>query len=655
MSEYIGTRVSVPGTTRGFGILRYVGPIQNKPGTFGGIELQGPIAVNRGKNSGDVNGIQYFEVSQPMTGLFLPWERLRTANIRLPVLDAPGTRNSSNESQTGSEFMYTPSPKTRDFPLRFSSHSDSLGTIRNGRDSPFSGTQPQHIQNRIYKSNKSVSPEPFHSPSVVGTELGELFNKSRDNETEQMRKELFEMKQTLESNSKEILEKNSILMNLQRTVNELQPLLEEYEKDLEDKDRRISKQRAEYDRAREEWRQSLDLMLSAQQEAESLYEQQIEDLKEEIGHLASRNGIAQEHNSTVEKMTLQIKQLTQEIDRLQDQLTPDQLAPDQPVSQEQEELIEQLQKKVDRLTQDVVSMEFVMEDIQAKSKAKDNRIVELEMKLDEIHESQIDSILSQVDAISVADRKEEEQQLTKRIWELESELKIANALHADTSSKLQELQDQPRPKNSQSKIADLENEIRKNKAAAADKIDVLNGKVQKFKEREEELVQQLQTQESCNGANSLERTVEDLKHELAMRPSFDELTELQTSLEEVDKLHQDELLAKDEQIRKLRSQNDEFTKELAVVQKTLSMKIEQPILTPPQLKNLRSPGGATSPRASTGSGSLPDPETWVKDDILGVYTPKVPIDPSAGRADWCGLCERDGHNSLNCPYENDIF
>ena len=63
MADHVGTKVSIPGT-RGQGILRYYGPIDGKNGIFGGIELIGPIAAARGKNSGSVNGVQYFEVQQ---------------------------------------------------------------------------------------------------------------------------------------------------------------------------------------------------------------------------------------------------------------------------------------------------------------------------------------------------------------------------------------------------------------------------------------------------------------------------------------------------------------------------------------------------------------------------------------------------------------
>lgn len=40
-------------------------------------------------------------------------------------------------------------------------------------------------------------------------------------------------------------------------------------------------------------------------------------------------------------------------------------------------------------------------------------------------------------------------------------------------------------------------------------------------------------------------------------------------------------------------------------------------------------------------------------DAAQTLLPKKPIDLADGREKWCGLCERDGHDSLECPFEND--
>ncbi|KAG7889008.1 hypothetical protein KL936_003395 [Ogataea polymorpha] len=50
----------------------------------------------------------------------------------------------------------------------------------------------------------------------------------------------------------------------------------------------------------------------------------------------------------------------------------------------------------------------------------------------------------------------------------------------------------------------------------------------------------------------------------------------------------------------------------------------------------------------------PMSEPLVKDGEL-IATPAVHNDPAAGREKWCGLCEREGHESVECPYENVMF
>lgn len=695
MTDFIGTRISVPGSTRGFGTLRYVGSIDGKPGTFGGIELQGPIAASRGKNNGAVNGKQYFDVVQPMSGLFLPWERLREANSKLPQLDGPGSRVSSISSQ---EIMNTPSPKNRDTPLRLGSRSSdavnrfqnsaSRNGTRNGRESPYATPQPLHVQKRMQRTS---SPDPYRARSVVSTgsrnSLGDVFDQSRNNhEVELLQRELNESRMAINSNAREIQEKNLILDNLQKTIHELQPVLEDYEKDLMDKERKIAKQRTEYDRAREEWRQSLDLMLSAQQESETLYELQIEDLKDEIKRLDQQKGASEAQSTEVLKLTDQVKDLAKENQLLKEKIASqssrslDDTKAEALSNDDQTEYIELLKKKVKSLTQDVDSINFVMEQLQAKSKAKDTKIVELEIELDEIKENMI---LENVGSMSVQDWQEKEIRMGERIDELEKQLKKSKALYEETNQKLNSStsahseiseklekalafqQEAPELHDAElaANIRTLEVKLSESELTnrnISQQINVLEERLEGYTTRESELVEQLKAAQVKAQPkvqpedSSLLQTIEDLKHELAMRPSFDELTELQTSLEEVDRLHQSEIGEKEQALAKAHGHNDDQAKEIERLRKELEASKKWLVPTPLQVMNLRSP---SKPLVAPlpPSGSLPDPESWVEDDVLGIYTPTEPVDPSRGRADWCGLCEKEGHNSLNCPYENDLF
>ncbi|CDK24121.1 unnamed protein product [Kuraishia capsulata CBS 1993] len=69
----------------------------------------------------------------------------------------------------------------------------------------------------------------------------------------------------------------------------------------------------------------------------------------------------------------------------------------------------------------------------------------------------------------------------------------------------------------------------------------------------------------------------------------------------------------------------------------------------PSLTN--SSSSINSPASSPVLGRV----SQVVDGQLRVYIPPEPVDASAGRNKWCGLCERTGHESIDCPYENDMF
>lgn len=213
--EFLDTHVAVPGA-RGYGTLRYYGPIEGKSGVFGGIELTGPLAASRGKNSGDVDGVHYFDVKIPMTGLFIPWERLKSLNSQL-----------------------SSSPSGRVSRLSSSNSRQVSGSRRNGQTTP-----------------------------------------DRDRETKQ---EAQFYKQKYEQLVEESGKNAGILAELQKTVAELEPLLEEYERDLQEKDKKMAKQRAEFERARENWRESMDLMSSTQQETELFYEEKLKEIGSEVG------------------------------------------------------------------------------------------------------------------------------------------------------------------------------------------------------------------------------------------------------------------------------------------------------------------------------------------------------------------------------------
>ncbi|KAM9921923.1 hypothetical protein OXX59_006190 [Metschnikowia pulcherrima] len=577
MAELLGTVVIVPGPNRVSGVLKYVGNIRGKPGTFGGIELQGPVAAARGKNSGDVDGVRYFEVSQPMAGLFLPWDRLRAANPSLPAAERLRTRFSSSKRDSVS----TPTPSRRS------------------------------------------SPSP-------------RFDR-----------------------------KEAILLDLQATVDQLHPVLEEYERNLEEKERKLKKQKAEYDRAREEWRSSLDLMLSSQQEAENLYEMQISDLKEEIRGLVARSSQFSHHSDSAETdaertaLRAENEELRSQLDSLQMQLEALQKENDTLRTERSEaeastgaslktgnseeddsELVAQLKKKVEMLTQDVTSMEIVLEDAQAKARAKGVEVAELEIKLEELSSENVANLSDQIVGMSLDDWEKDKSEYQKKIEFLEQKLEAATKGSGTVSETakanelvIAELREKESAKEAmisqlQQKIKTFETDTIKNGNSAPQVEDTMHVDETAAFEREQQ---------------ELKSTISSLKKELDTRPAYDdnELNELQNSLEMVETLHRDEMTNLQREFELSREKNAKMETELAALQQKLA---EISV-------------GAQDPASSQHSSiELPRTPFQVQEGgSLPIYKPAKEVDPSEGRDDWCGLCERDGHSSLNCPYENDMF
>ena len=68
----IGDTVTVPGDMHG--VVKFIGQVAGKKGTFAGVQLATEYA-GRGKNSGEVEGKNYFRTTIPGSGIFLPLEK----------------------------------------------------------------------------------------------------------------------------------------------------------------------------------------------------------------------------------------------------------------------------------------------------------------------------------------------------------------------------------------------------------------------------------------------------------------------------------------------------------------------------------------------------------------------------------------------------
>ncbi|KAG2731853.1 hypothetical protein G9P44_005440 [Scheffersomyces stipitis] len=565
MSDFIGQKVAIPGTS-GHGILRYCGPIRGKVGIFGGVELIGPIAASRGKNSGAVDGVQYFEVEIPQTGLFLPLERLKSCNAQLAQKRERPTSSASISKETAIGVQQT---------KRVAGRSRSAEIKQPLAPSRSVNQQALQIQkNRVSiiggsGRNTPVKPSSMANPSN---------SVEKDKQVERLEAEIQIIKS---KHNQELLEKMAILNELETAVQEIQPLIGKYESELNEKDKKLLKQKQDFEKQKDEWKKTFDLMALERQDYDDQLNQReslLETKESEIQELKNRVRGGQETQDKDTQGNAEIGQLKVQLEKA-------------------EKNVYQLELQLSNLTD---MNQRLQDKVQAQAQLKKD--VAMDENKERVLDLEVDQLKSQLLM------KDEELAALRENYEKLTESSLSakvNSVTLENDNRIQEELEQQRQKNIE-----------------------------------------------------LERKVDELQHELEIRPTFDELVELQKSLDEVDELHKNALDAKSQEIEKLKENN-----------KSLQDKVDMFTTAPVDLpSSMLTPGGVhlsdikddIKMDDSSPEGTLPSPSKDLTCDTnspstLPIYQSQMKTDPSAGKTDWCGLCERDGHSSINCPYENDIF
>ena len=91
------------------------------------------------------------------------------------------------------------------------------------------------------------------------------------------------------------------------------------------------------------------------------------------------------------------------------------------------------------------------------------------------------------------------------------------------------------------------------------------------------------------------------------------------------------------------SANSKLTREVEKLESELETKILKEYELEKELEDAK----RASSLVNNGSVHIPGDQS--------PSTPSKNSDPAAGRELWCGLCERPGHESISCPFENEEF
>ncbi|KAG5422292.1 hypothetical protein I9W82_001387 [Candida metapsilosis] len=253
MSDLIGQRVAVPNAT-GYGYIRYLGPIQYKTGLFAGLELQGSLAKSRGRNSGSVDGVSYFTVSVPKSGLFLPYDRLKSVNPQLPDVSEIGNGHNGGSGATDLVTPIRPNPRSRFSPM---SKPPYQSAQRNTRIPHQQNGEMHHYSNTDHNRRESSWSMDQHQSEMSTTPLRSPLTPSNT---------YHDAKLNLLDDQ---LHKSENGHNYKEQIEELNKLIREKDRKLEN-----------FKKQREEWHSAMDDLIAVQQDGITVFEEKIQELED---------------------------------------------------------------------------------------------------------------------------------------------------------------------------------------------------------------------------------------------------------------------------------------------------------------------------------------------------------------------------------------
>ncbi|KAF7528659.1 hypothetical protein PCG10_010194 [Penicillium crustosum] len=320
----VGDVVNVPGGMHG--TVKYLGSVAGKAGRFAGVELSSEHA-QRGKNSGDVDGRKYFTTSIPGSGIFVPMNNSkyvtrRSSNISTPTTPARG--GPVNFSKSVGAALATPRPRVR---------RPSLPRPESPRVPPppklsLAGLRTPSAASRASGMNGAMR-SPVKAPSRLSDRPSSRLSVDDDSSSygrpsdfrRPLSSETQDLKDQIKSLEKQLLDRDKQLDEQSGTLTEFQKTLEEMEgsegqslrTQLRERNERINQLTAEFDVHRADFRSTLDTLEIAASETERVYEQRIDEIMQQNKELLDRG-------EDVEVVAQQLKQLEELVSELEEGL-----------------------------------------------------------------------------------------------------------------------------------------------------------------------------------------------------------------------------------------------------------------------------------------------------------------------------------------------
>lgn len=325
----VGDLVNVPGGM--FGTVKFLGTVAGKPGRFAGIELSNEHAP-RGKNSGDVDGRKYFATSVPGSGIFVPMNNSKYVTRRSTSASANNFAVPTTPSRAAPPMNFSksvgpgpsmPRPRVRRPSLprpespRGVPPKPSLSALRTPSAASRASTSNGYQRSPV-KAPSRLSDRP---PSRVSVDDDVSSYRRPSDFGRPTSSESQDLKDQIKGLEKQLLDRDKQLDEQSKTLGDFQKTLEELEgtdslsirAQLRERNERILQLTSEFDGHRADFRSTLDTLEIAASETERVYEQRLDELLQQNKEL-------QDRGEDVEIVAQQLKQLEELVSELEEGL-----------------------------------------------------------------------------------------------------------------------------------------------------------------------------------------------------------------------------------------------------------------------------------------------------------------------------------------------
>ncbi|KAL1990245.1 hypothetical protein VTN49DRAFT_6084 [Thermomyces lanuginosus] len=329
----VGDQVNVPGGM--YGVVRYLGPVEGKPGRFAGIELA-PEHAARGKNNGDVDGRSYFTTTIPGAGIFVPINNSKYVTKRTVTTPPTPSRPSmpANFSKSvGPQSVPRPQVRRPSLPRPESPRAAPAPASTTGPKLSLSGLRSPSVGSKVQPPRSGLNAgarSPLKTPSRLSdrppsrvsvddeppTPSARLAprNVTNDAEVQELREKVRKLEQELQDRDRQLEEQAVTLNELQQSITELEGADgASIRQQLREKNEKIAQLTAEFDSHRADFRSTLDTLEVAASETERVYERRLEELQQQVREL-------QDRGEDVETVARQLKQLEELVSELEEGL-----------------------------------------------------------------------------------------------------------------------------------------------------------------------------------------------------------------------------------------------------------------------------------------------------------------------------------------------